>query len=187
MQVAPARRATCSSRSKVAYFTASVDTPEQNARNSPSRSSLDYPILSDPDKSVAKAYGVLNPERGFANRWTFYIDKDGIIRGDRQEGQHRARPRRRREGQEARPRLRVIRSVRDLTPVTADDTYVLRPTGVIGERLRRIDAEHAVERGQQMLRCDGLASGALAAAVGATDDPTGARPPPAMRANPVSQ
>lgn len=40
---------------------------------------LDYPILSDPDKKVAKAYGVLNPERGFANRWTFYIGKDGKI------------------------------------------------------------------------------------------------------------
>ena len=40
---------------------------------------LDYPILSDPDKSVARAYGVLSA-RGFANRWTFYIDKDGIIK-----------------------------------------------------------------------------------------------------------
>jgi peroxiredoxin Q/BCP len=35
--------------------------------------------LSDPDKSVATAYGVLS-QRGFANRWTFYIDKEGIIR-----------------------------------------------------------------------------------------------------------
>ena len=39
----------------------------------------DYPILSDPDKTVAQAYGVMSP-RGFANRWTFYIDKDGIIK-----------------------------------------------------------------------------------------------------------
>jgi peroxiredoxin Q/BCP len=62
----------------VAYFTASVDTPEENARFAKSLD-LDYPILSDPDKSVAKAYGVLGP-RGFANRWTFYIDKDGIIK-----------------------------------------------------------------------------------------------------------
>ena len=29
---------------------------------------------------MAKAYGVLMPARGFANRWTFYIDKDGIIK-----------------------------------------------------------------------------------------------------------
>jgi peroxiredoxin Q/BCP len=63
----------------VAYFTASVDTPEDNKRFAESLS-CDYPILSDPDKSVAKKYGVLNPARGFANRWTFYIDKDGIIR-----------------------------------------------------------------------------------------------------------
>src|SRR3954447_21805618 len=43
----------------VAYFTASVDTPETNAKFAESLS-LDYPILSDPEKSTAKAYGVLN-------------------------------------------------------------------------------------------------------------------------------
>jgi peroxiredoxin Q/BCP len=63
----------------VAYFTASVDTPELN-KSFAEEVKADYPILSDPDKSVAKAYGVLNPERGFANRWTFYIDKEGVIR-----------------------------------------------------------------------------------------------------------
>ena len=62
----------------VAYFTASVDTPEENKKFAESLD-LDYPILSDPDKSVAKAYGVLGP-KGFASRWTFYIDKDGVIR-----------------------------------------------------------------------------------------------------------
>ena len=40
---------------------------------------LDFPILSDPDKTVAKDYGVINPARGFAYRWTFYIDKSGKI------------------------------------------------------------------------------------------------------------
>jgi peroxiredoxin Q/BCP len=64
---------------KVAYFTASVDTPDLNEKFAKSLD-LDYPILSDPDKSVAKEYGVLNPERGFANRWTFYIDKEGVIK-----------------------------------------------------------------------------------------------------------
>jgi peroxiredoxin Q/BCP len=64
---------------KVAYFTASVDTPEVNTKVA-EKLELDYPILSDPDKSVAQAYGVINPARGFANRWTFYIDKDGIIK-----------------------------------------------------------------------------------------------------------
>ncbi|MFO0950817.1 MAG: peroxiredoxin family protein [Isosphaeraceae bacterium] len=64
---------------KVAYFTASVDTPEENKKFAESLS-LDYPILSDPDKSVANAYGVINPARGMALRWTFYIDKEGVIR-----------------------------------------------------------------------------------------------------------
>jgi peroxiredoxin Q/BCP len=64
---------------KVAYFTASVDTAEENKKFAESLD-LDYPILSDPDKSTAQDYGVINPARGFANRWTFYIDKEGIIR-----------------------------------------------------------------------------------------------------------
>jgi peroxiredoxin Q/BCP len=64
---------------KIAYFTASVDTAEQNTKFAKSLD-LDYPILSDPDKTVAKEYGVLNTARGFSNRWTFYIDKDGIIK-----------------------------------------------------------------------------------------------------------
>ena len=64
---------------KIAYFTASVDTAEQNTKFAKSLE-LDYPILSDPDKTVAKEYGVLNAARGFTNRWTFYIDKEGIIK-----------------------------------------------------------------------------------------------------------
>ncbi len=62
----------------VAYFTASVDQPEENAKFAESLG-LDYPILSDPEKSAAKAYGVLNA-RGMADRWTFYIDKNGVIK-----------------------------------------------------------------------------------------------------------
>jgi peroxiredoxin Q/BCP len=38
----------------------------------------DYPILSDPEKKIATAYGVLSGA-GFANRWTFYIGPDGKI------------------------------------------------------------------------------------------------------------
>jgi thioredoxin-dependent peroxiredoxin len=63
--------------SNVAYFTASVDTPDQNAKFAKSLD-LDYPILSDPDKKAAEAFGVL-AKNGFANRWTFYIGKDGKI------------------------------------------------------------------------------------------------------------
>jgi peroxiredoxin Q/BCP len=38
----------------------------------------DFPLLSDPSKETATKYGVLNA-RGMANRWTFYIDRDGKI------------------------------------------------------------------------------------------------------------
>ena len=37
-----------------------------------------YPILSDPTKETARAYGVLAPS-GYASRWTFYIGADGRI------------------------------------------------------------------------------------------------------------
>jgi thioredoxin-dependent peroxiredoxin len=63
----------------VAYFTASVDTPEQNKKFAESLA-LDYPILSDPDKKVAKEYGVVHEGRNVAERWTFYIDKEGVIK-----------------------------------------------------------------------------------------------------------
>ena len=58
-------------------FAASVDTPETNARFAESLG-LDFPILSDPTKATARAYGVLSPT-GFASRWTFYIGRDGRI------------------------------------------------------------------------------------------------------------
>ena len=41
----------------------------------------DFPLLADPTKETATKYGVLMPNPpGFANRWTFYIDKQGKIR-----------------------------------------------------------------------------------------------------------
>ncbi len=55
----------------------SVDKPEDNQRFA-EQNEVKFPILSDPTKEVANSYGVLHP-RGFANRWTFYIDKDGVI------------------------------------------------------------------------------------------------------------
>jgi thioredoxin-dependent peroxiredoxin len=58
-------------------FAASVDTPAKNAEFAESLG-IDYPILSDPTKAVARAYGVLAPS-GFASRWTFYIGADGRI------------------------------------------------------------------------------------------------------------
>ncbi len=61
----------------MAYFTASVDSVEKNTEFAKSLD-LDYPILSDPDKAVAEAFGCLNA-RGLSNRWTYYIGKDGKI------------------------------------------------------------------------------------------------------------
>src|SRR5918999_4215308 len=64
----------------VAYFMASVDPLEGEQGNVAfaKAQGADFPLLSDPDKSVATKYGVLS-QRGFANRWTFYIDKNGRI------------------------------------------------------------------------------------------------------------
>ena len=63
----------------VAYFTASTDTADYNKKFAEALE-LDYPILSDPGKSVAQAYGVVHEGRAVPERWTFYIDKDGIIK-----------------------------------------------------------------------------------------------------------
>lgn len=62
----------------VAYFTASCDTPELN-KEFATELNLDYPILSDTDKKVAKEYGVLRPDGSVAQRWTYIIGKDGKI------------------------------------------------------------------------------------------------------------
>jgi thioredoxin-dependent peroxiredoxin len=62
----------------VIYFMASVDPIEQN-RGFADEQHADFPLLSDPTKQTALAYGVLDPVRGMANRWTFYIGSDGRI------------------------------------------------------------------------------------------------------------
>jgi len=61
----------------VSYFMISVDPVEENTKFAASEKA-DFPMLADPTKATATAYGVLS-ERGLANRWTFYIDKDGKI------------------------------------------------------------------------------------------------------------
>jgi thioredoxin-dependent peroxiredoxin len=62
----------------VAHFAASVDDPDTN-RTFAESIEADYPILSDPEKTTARAYGVVTPERERAFRWTFYIGPDGRI------------------------------------------------------------------------------------------------------------
>jgi peroxiredoxin Q/BCP len=75
----------------VEYFMASVDPLEKNVEFAKAKSvdlggtrgvvekkEADFPILSDPTKATATAYGVLG-QSGVANRWTFYIGKDGKV------------------------------------------------------------------------------------------------------------
>lgn len=56
---------------------ASTDQPDDNKRFAEEHHA-NFPILSDPDKEMTAAYGVLSA-RGFANRWTYYIDASGVI------------------------------------------------------------------------------------------------------------
>jgi thioredoxin-dependent peroxiredoxin len=60
----------------------SVDTLADNKAFA-EKEHADFPMIADPDKKVAMAYGVINPEappdRQFARRWTFYIDPTGKI------------------------------------------------------------------------------------------------------------
>jgi peroxiredoxin Q/BCP len=61
----------------VKYFGANVDSAETNRRFAQSLS-IDYPILADPERIAATAYGVLT-RSGFPQRWTFYVGIDGTI------------------------------------------------------------------------------------------------------------
>lgn len=63
----------------------SVDTPEDNKAFA-EKEQADFPILSDPERKVAEAYGVLSPPRPddptrprYARRWMFYIGPDGKL------------------------------------------------------------------------------------------------------------
>ena len=69
----------------MAYFAASVDEPDVN-RKFARDLGVDYPILSDPSRAAAKAYGVVRDDKSLAaTRWTFYIGADGkILYVDRQ-------------------------------------------------------------------------------------------------------
>ena len=56
----------------------SVDDAQTNKEFAESLKA-DFPLLSNPDGDVARAYGVVSPEREFPQRWTFYIDGEGKI------------------------------------------------------------------------------------------------------------
>jgi peroxiredoxin Q/BCP len=62
---------------EVAYFMASVDSLETN-KEFAEENDADFPLLSDPSKSVAEAYDVL-AFYGVPKRHTIYIGKDGKV------------------------------------------------------------------------------------------------------------
>ena len=64
-------------RLDVTYFMASVDELEKNQEFA-AETEADFPLLSDPSKTVAEAYDVL-AFYGLPYRHTFYIGKDGKI------------------------------------------------------------------------------------------------------------
>ncbi|MCU1689912.1 MAG: ahpE [Pseudonocardiales bacterium] len=59
----------------------SVDSP-YSLKIFAEREGYSFPILSDfwPHGEVAMRYGVFNDQQGFANRGTFLVDIDGIVR-----------------------------------------------------------------------------------------------------------
>ncbi len=64
-------------RFDVAYFMASVDSVAKNT-DFAAEYELDFPVLADPDKTMTADYGVLGAS-GYANRWTYYIDEQGVV------------------------------------------------------------------------------------------------------------
>lgn len=60
----------------VTYFMASVD-PLEDIKGFADETRADFPLLSDEDKTVARAWGVLGGS--FAKRHTIYIGKDGKV------------------------------------------------------------------------------------------------------------
>jgi len=65
----------------VQVLTVSVDSPYSH-KVWADQEGFEFPLLADfwPHGAVAQAYGVFNETAGIANRGTFVIDKDGVIR-----------------------------------------------------------------------------------------------------------
>jgi len=57
---------------------ASFDTPEDNKRFA-EQEQADFVMLSDPEKKVGDAYGVIG-RGGLASRWWFFIGPDGKVK-----------------------------------------------------------------------------------------------------------
>jgi mycoredoxin-dependent peroxiredoxin len=65
----------------VQVLTVSVDSPYSH-KVWADREGYRFPLLADfwPHGAVAQAYGVFHESAGFANRGTFLIDRDGVVR-----------------------------------------------------------------------------------------------------------
>ena len=66
------------SGAETVVFGVSMDDLETNKKFAESLN-LQFALLSDTEGAAAKAYGVINEERGVANRATFVIDKKGVV------------------------------------------------------------------------------------------------------------
>ena len=62
---------------RASYFMISTDPLETN-KSFGAEQGADFPLLSDPSKATANAYGVLSTF-GVPNRYTYYIGADGKI------------------------------------------------------------------------------------------------------------
>ena len=62
-----------------AVFMVSLDEPERNREFAESLGA-NLVLLSDPTGMNAAAYGVAVPGGKYAKRWTYYIDREGVIR-----------------------------------------------------------------------------------------------------------
>jgi peroxiredoxin (alkyl hydroperoxide reductase subunit C) len=76
----------------VQILTVSVDSPYSH-KVWAEREGYDFPLLADfwPHGAVARSYGVFDEERGIANRGTFLVDRDGVVRFAEMNGPGQAR------------------------------------------------------------------------------------------------
>lgn len=63
----------------VTTFMVSLDPPDKNRAFAESVGA-GFTLLSDPGGRAARAYGVLGPGGGYAQRVTFVVDREGVIR-----------------------------------------------------------------------------------------------------------
>jgi peroxiredoxin len=80
----------------IQVLTISVDSPYSH-KVWAEREGYDFPLLADfwPHGAVAQAYGVFHDRAGYANRGTFVIDKDGVVRFAEMQGPGEARDQKR--------------------------------------------------------------------------------------------